>query len=166
MKEIYKKPIFYYIVTPIVVGLWPLLVWAVYLPNSQDTLVDDMTQYKEAQNVISRILYLEPSRVKIKSTAEGNVKFDYGREVHKVTTLFQIPSSSYDLNAQPEKTTRGVKTQNCRVTLKGISIKKFAEFFATIQVRWPELQCDKLTLTKQKDLPDAWKIDMDFKYWF
>jgi len=166
MKEIYKNPVFYYILTPIVVSLWPLLVWAVYLPASQKGLAGDMEQYRQAQDVISRILTLDPGRVKTKTAIKGVADFDYGREVNKVTNLFKIPSSSYELSAQPTKTTRGQKTQNCRVSLKGVSIKNFAKFFATIQARWPELQCDRLALTKQKDLPDAWRIDMDFRYYF
>lgn len=166
MKEIYKNPIFYYIVTPIIVGLWPLLVWAVYLPNSQDGLVADMINYNEAQTAISEILSLDPGRVKVKKTGKGTVDFDYGREVHKVTNKFKILSNSYELTSNPPRTTRGQKTQDARITLKGISIKKFAQFFATIQARWPELQCVTLKLTKQKDLPDAWRVEMKFKYWF
>ena len=32
MKDVYKNPILYYILVPVVVALWPLLVWSVYLP--------------------------------------------------------------------------------------------------------------------------------------
>jgi hypothetical protein len=166
MKEIYKNPVFYYIVTPIVIALWPLLVWAVYLPTSQENLEDDMAKYQQAQDTITQILALDPSIVRVRNKGEGAIDFDYGREVHKVTNQFKIPPTSYELSSKPPRTTRGQKTQDGRVTLKGISIKNFAEFFATIKMRWPELQCETLTLTKQKDLPDAWRAEMQFKYYF
>jgi len=28
------------------------------------------------------------------------------------------------------------------------------------------LQCDTVTLTKKKGLPDMWKVDLDFKYYY
>ena len=35
MKDFYKKAFFYYLIAPLIVAFWPLLLWAVYLPFSQ-----------------------------------------------------------------------------------------------------------------------------------
>jgi len=38
MRDLHKNPMFYYILAPVVLGLWPLLVYASYLPKSQEAL--------------------------------------------------------------------------------------------------------------------------------
>ena len=37
MKDIHKNPIFYFLVVPVIIGIWPLLVCAVYLPRTQSS---------------------------------------------------------------------------------------------------------------------------------
>ena len=55
MKDIYKNPIFYYILVPCLAALWPLLVWAVYSPAVERNLQDDREQYKLAEAKIMGI---------------------------------------------------------------------------------------------------------------
>jgi hypothetical protein len=35
MREVYKNPMLYYLLIPVLVGIWPLLVWGVYLPRAE-----------------------------------------------------------------------------------------------------------------------------------
>ena len=63
MKELYKNPILYYILAPILFGLWPLLVWAVYLPDAQKNLDEDLSQYQQAEPIMMEILTLDPDRL-------------------------------------------------------------------------------------------------------
>ena len=56
MKDIYKNPTLYYVLVPVVVVLWPLLVWAVYLPEAEENWQDEKAQYKKAQKIIEEIL--------------------------------------------------------------------------------------------------------------
>ena len=35
IREIYKNPIFYYILIPAFAALWPAIIWGVYLPAAR-----------------------------------------------------------------------------------------------------------------------------------
>ena len=63
-------------------------------------------------------------------------------------------------------TTSGQKSQSARVSLKDVNVTQVANFLSTIQLHWPDLQCNTLKLTKRKDSPDSWDADFDFKYYF
>ena len=63
MKDIYRNPILYYIAVPVIVGLWPLLVWAIYLPTAQKDVEEQMSQYEKAEPIIMEIFTLEPERL-------------------------------------------------------------------------------------------------------
>ena len=52
MKDIYKNPIFYYILVPVLITLWPLLIWGVYLPEAERSWKDDEADYKKAKNIM------------------------------------------------------------------------------------------------------------------
>jgi len=55
MRDIYKNPTFYYILAPIVVALWPLLVRGVHLPNAERNWKNERNQYNKAQSTITEI---------------------------------------------------------------------------------------------------------------
>ena len=48
MRDLYKNPILYYVLVPVIVGLWPLLVWAIYIPEAQNNVQEHMSKYQEA----------------------------------------------------------------------------------------------------------------------
>jgi hypothetical protein len=60
----------------------------------------------------------------------------------------------------------GQKSQSAKVGLKQVDITKFAKFLSTVQLRWANLQCSQVKLTKKKGLPDTWDVDLDFKYYY
>ena len=93
-------------------------------------------------------------------------EFDYANVVDKVATSCKISSTNYELSSKPARTTKGQKSQSCHVELKLVDIAKFARFLSTIQLRWANLQCENVTLTKWKGRPDTWKVDLDFKYYY
>jgi hypothetical protein len=166
MREIYKNPTLYYILVPLVIALWPLLVWAVYLPRAEHHWDADHSEYDKAQKVIAEILELDPERLESRDVKTGSEKFDYTPAVAEVAGLCQIPSSNYELSSKPARTSGGQKTQSCHLVLREVDIARFAKFLYTIQLQWPSLRCEKLTLAKKKGLPDTWKVDLDFKYYF
>ena len=63
-------------------------------------------------------------------------------------------------------TSGGQKNQSARVGLKDVGIEQFARFVSTIQLRWANLHCARLKLTKTKSAPDRWNVDIDFKYYY
>jgi len=166
MKDIYKNPTLYYILVPVVVVLWPLLVWAVYLPDAEENWQDEKAQYNKAQKIIEEILNIDPDRLAFVDSKTNAAEFDYANVVDRVATSCKISSTNYELSSKPTRTSKGQKTQSCHVELKQVDITRFARFLSTIQLRWANLQCENVTLTKGKGRPDMWKIDLDFKYYY
>jgi hypothetical protein len=166
MKDIYKNPIFYYILTPVIVCLWPLLVWAVYLPAAEKNIEDQRDQFKKAEDIMMEILTLDPDRREFADSNDVDVEFTFDKAVAKVASTSKIPPSKYKLNAGTAQTASGQKSQAATVSLKQIDVVKFAEFLSTIQLRWANLQCNRVKLTQKQGLPDMWDVDIEFKYYY
>lgn len=168
MRDIYKNPILYYIAIPVIVGLWPLLIWAVYLPNAEKDVKEQMDQCKIAEPIMEEILTLEPDRLEFADANDTAAEFTYGEAIDRIASLCRIPPSKYNLSSSMIITTQGQKSQSASVDLKEIDIRKFARFLSMIQLRWPNLQCEQLKLSKMQNLPDndMWDIDIEFKYYY
>jgi len=168
MKDIYKNPILYYIAVPVIVGLWPLLVWAIYLPNAQNDVEEQMAQYKRAEPIMMEIFTLEPDRLEFADANDTAADFTYGEAIDRIASLCRIPPSKYNLSSAMVMTTRGQKSQSASIDLKEIDIRKFARFFSMMQLRWPNLQCERLKLSKKQNLPDndMWDVDIELKYYY
>ena len=166
MKDIYKNPIFYYTVTPVIVILWPLLVWAVYLPAAEKSVRDQQAQYKKAEATMMEILALDPDRREFADSNNVGAEFTYAGAIDNVARSCEIPPSKYKLSSGTLQTTSGQKSQSASVNLKQIDIRKFAEFLDKIQFRWANLQCNRVKLTKKPGMPDMWDVDIEFKYYF
>jgi hypothetical protein len=166
MKDIYRNPTLYYILVPVIVALWPLLIWAVYLPNAEDRLTAEKGQYVEAQSIIAEILTLDPDRPGFADTGGAETEFDYARAVERIATLCNIPPTNYRLSSGMTITSGEKKSQSAKVDLKDVDIVSFAKFLSTIQLRWASLQCTKVKLNKKQGLPDKWDADLDFKYYY
>jgi hypothetical protein len=166
MKAIYKNPTLYYILVPIMVALWPLLVWGVYLPDVKRSLKKEKAEYSEAQKKMLEILILDPGR--LDTDANGApAQFAYVSAVAKVASFCRIPSANYKVSSGPVITKQGKKSQTATVSLKDVDIAKFAKFLSTIQLRWADLQCEKLTKLKKKEgFPDRWDVVLEFKYYY
>ncbi|MHC4396426.1 MAG: hypothetical protein ACYS1A_12305 [Planctomycetota bacterium] len=166
MKDIYKNPILYYILVPALVALWPLLVWAVYLPNAMDSLQDDLVDYVEAQETIGQILKLDPERLKLTDSKAAAAEFDYATSFNEIATSCGIAWANYNISSKPARVKNRQKTQNAVMVLNEVDVAKFARFLSSLQLRWANLQCEKVKLTKKEGLPDDWKINLDFKYYY
>ena len=167
MKDIYKNPIFYYVLIPVVAALWPLLLWTVYSPRAADNWKDEKTQYDKAQKIIKEILTLDPDRLNF-AGSKNAAEFDYADAIDNVAGLCKISSGNYKISSGMiiKSKSRGQKNQNAKVILKDVGITQFAKFLSTLQLRWADLQCTKVKLTRKKGLPDSWKVDLDFKYYY
>jgi len=166
MKDMLKNPILYYTLAPIVILLWPLVVWAVYLPKTEDNWKVEKEQYIKAQKMIEDILSLDPERLEFDGSKAGAVEFDYATVIEKIATLCKISSANYKLSSGRIITSSGQKSQNAKVNLKGVDVAKFARFLSAIQLRWAKLQCTQVKLIKKKGLPDTWDVDLEFKYYY
>ncbi len=166
MKDIYKNPMLYYILVPCLAALWPLLVWAVYLPSAKGGYEQETAQYIEAQGKIATILGRDPTRLELADPNKTADKFDYATAVSDIARRCRIAATNYTVSSKPIRTSSGKKSQSATVILKQINIASFANFLFKIQLRWANLQCESVTLTQKKGLKDVWKVDLDFKYYF
>ncbi len=169
MKEFYKKPVFYYILVPLVVAVWPLLVWGLYLPRAREALSSELKSAKRGQAMALEILQLDPGRLNFAGDPnKAGEEFSYATAVNKVAGLCGIPASKYKLHTGPIIKKGKQRTQDAHLTLDKVSIVSFAKFLSLIQLRWNNLQCDTVKLNKVevKGEPDLWTIDIDFKYYY
>lgn len=166
MKQIYKNPTLYYILVPVIVALWPLLIWGVYLPSARHNWQVETSRYNEGQSIMKEILTLDPDRLKFADSNNTAAEFDYASAVERIASSCGIPPTSYRLSSGIIITSEGQKSQSAKVGLKQVDITKFAKFLSTLQLRWANLQCAQVKLTKKKGLPDTWDIDLDFKYYY
>lgn len=168
MKDLYKNQILYYIAVPVIVGLWPLLVWAVYLPASQKDVNEQMDQYKRAEPIMIEILTLEPDRLEFADSNDTSADFTYSESINRVASMCRISPSNYNLNSSTKLTQKDQISQSASLDLKQIDIQTFAKFLSMLQLRWPNLQCERLKLTKKQNVSDndLWDVRIELKYYF
>jgi hypothetical protein len=164
MRDVLKNPILYYILAPILVGLWPLLVWGVYLPKIQRELSFDKDQYTNAENCMVEILTLDPHRLDASGDGKSSGKFTYYEAFSRVADRCRISSRNYNVNAGGKIKSGGKETQGAKVTLSDVGIVQICDFLSKIQSMWVNLECESLKLTKKEGTPDRWDADLSFKY--
>ena len=164
MKDIYKNPVLYYILVPVVVALWPLFVRTVYLPNGERSLTREMTQYNDANDIMSQIIELDPDRAIDANNAPS--EFTYAVAVNRIASLCKIPPTKYKLSSRMIMKSDRQKSQSANVVLKEVDIVSFSRFLSLIQKRWANLQCNRVKLTRKEGLPDVWDVDIEFKYYY
>lgn len=156
----------YYVLVPIIVGLWPLLVWTVYLPRAEANWNSEQTQYAQAQEVIEEILSIDPDRLEFAAAGDKETEFEYARDVDRVARMCNIRPVNCSVNASPPRISSGQKSQTALVGLEDVDVASFAKFLSTMQLRWANLQCTRVDLTKKKGQKNMWDADLDFKYYY
>jgi len=164
MKEIYKNPILYFILVPIALVFWPLLVRGKYLPDAGKEFEAKINECNKAELLMIEILRLDPDRAM--DANETPQEFSYSNEVYRVAGVCKIPASKCTLNSKQIVPTREQKTQGATVMLQDINVVDFAKFLSTLQFRWPGLETERIKLTATKGPPDTWRIDITFKYYY
>ena len=166
MREIYRNPIFYYLLIPVLVALWPLLVWGVYLPGAQQSHENECRLFTDGEKCIDDILELDPDRPKVIDVNQATLEFSYGSAVDRVANLCKIPASNWTSSAGNIIKSQNKKRQDAMVKLTNVSIAQAAKFLWTMQITWATLNCEKVKLTKKKGLPDQWDVDLSFTYYY
>ena len=166
MRDIYRNPISYYLLIPVLVALWPLLVWGIYLPGAERDREIEESLYIEGQTNIVDILRIDPDRLSFVDANDVSAEFSYGPAVDRVANLCRIPASNCNYKAGNIIVSDKKRRQDARVKLKDVSIVQAATFLSRIQSMWVNLTCDKVKLTKNKGMPDQWNVDFDFVYYY
>jgi hypothetical protein len=127
-----------------------------------------MAQYKQAEPIMMEILTLDPGRLEFADSNEAAADFTYGGAVDRVASLCNIPPTACNLSSSMIITANNQKSQTANVDMRQVDIAKFAKFLSMIQLRWGNLQCERVKLTKKEGLTDkdVWDVDMEFKYYF
>ena len=166
-KKLVHDPKLYYVLAPLVCAFWPISVGFFSLPAAQKTWQTEQDSFMQAEKIIMQIHDLDPERFVAVSNQTKTAAFNFPTAVEQVARSCNIPSAEYKLQSSAvQKTQGGQQTQDADVTLKQVDIATFSKFISTMQLRWADLQCTTLKLTKQKGTADSWKADMKFKFYF
>ena len=166
MKEFYKETNFYFVLIPAIATLWAVLNWTVSTPTTEKKWARAQKDYKAAQTVVEKIIALDPERLEFEKQKGNSAKFDYATTVEKYAQEWKIPPSDYSLQSGRKMKRGGQKTKGASLQIKPIDVATFTQFLSSMMYRWPDLQCDQLKLTKQKDGPDSWKVDIKLTYYY
>jgi len=166
IKEIYKHPMFYYAVAVAAAALWPVIIWGVYLPSAKISCNNDLDQYQKSIPLMDELVSADPERLNATKSKDAPKGFDYATAVYQTAELCSISANNYKFSSGPILKTEGQKTQPANVALKGVKIADAARFLSSIQQRWSGLQCTQINFRKNKGQPDAWDVDLTFKYYY
>ena len=166
MKDIYKNPILYYILTPVIIALWPLLIGTVYLSKTEDVKEFELSQYEKGIKVMTEIVKIDPGRLAFADSNDKAAVFDYTVAINDIASRYGISSSDYKINSGMPITSGKQKSQSADVVLKEVDIATFSEFLSALQLRWANLQCTQVKLSRKKGLSNTWKVNLDFKYYY
>jgi len=167
MRDILRNPVFYYLLIPALIAVWPAMLWFTYLPKAQAAQEKEVTQYKEAEKKIEEILILDPDRVIIANVGKDNKEFSYAEAIYEIARACDIPASNCSHSTGAVIKSKERNKQTARITITGISIVKISRFISMMKLRWKNLQCTSLTLTPEKgSSPDKWKADIKFVYYY
>lgn len=161
MREIYKNPMLYYLIAPLLAALWPSVVMVKYLPEARRQTNADRVLYEKGKACIADILKYDPQRLVISTATKGESgEFSFAKAIDQVANTCRIPSTGCDYTAG----SADKKTQNAKVTLKSVSIVQAASFLSRIQSSWVGLKCEQIKLTQKEGVADQWDVEMKFWY--
>jgi len=166
MHDIYKNPILYYLLIPVLVALWPLLVWGVYLPRNQHQRDVEQSLLVEAQTHIVDILLLVPDLLILHETEAVTEEFSFGRTTDRVANLCTIPAGSCTYSGGGIMKVAGKKRQEGRVELANVNMLQAAKFLSTFQSTRAGLTCEQAEFRKKKGMSDQWEVDFKFVYYY
>lgn len=166
MKDLIRNPLFYYVIIPVLIAVWPMWLAMGGNASAVEKFNKERQDFEKAEKIIDEILKLDPQRLDYAKANKKSTEFDYAIAFDQATKLCSILPTSYKLSSGPLVRNRGGQSsQDATMTIDKIEIEKFARFLSLVQFRWPNLQSTNLSLTKQKDAKNIWKVDTRFKYY-
>jgi hypothetical protein len=162
VRDFYRNPMLYYLLAPILVATWPLLVWGVYLPGAKKAVQEDAAGCEKGVDYIQEILKYRPEGDPGKVAAP--TAFSFPNAIDRVSNLVGIRSNGRRYTAGNTITINGKKSQNGKVVLKDVGIVQAATFISQMQAMYINLKCDQIKLSAKKGVPDQWDADLNFWY--
>ncbi len=164
MKDYYKQANLYYAAVPLVATVFVIFVAAISLPAASRKWKNKQEDYSKAEDLIRKIVALDPERLNYKAKKGSSGEFDYSTAVVEITKLVKITSSNYSLRGHRETTSGGKLRKSADITIEKVNIETLARFISQILLRWPDLQCDRLSIDTDPGGKDLWKATMKFVY--
>ncbi len=167
IKKHIKNPLFYYIAVPAVMGLWAFAAGVIFYPKAVSNWKDSREEYKTAQDLMAQIVAIEPQRLAYKAEKGTQVGvFDFTQVINEFATTFSIPSSNFTLNTRGETKRSGKRARSAQFSVKSIDIERLTKFLSTMLIRWPDLQCEIMSIEKLPQGKNNWKVDMTLTYYY
>jgi hypothetical protein len=166
MKDYHKNPNFYYIIIPVLTVFWLLFVSTSALPKSKQELKKTFDASNSAEDLIIKILQTDPDRLNYKNEKGKSSEFDYTTAIDQFAKLCGIAPSKYSYTGGRDVKRSGMKTKSADVSINDVDIETLAKFLSTILIRWPDLKCDLIKLTKLNTGKDNWKVALKFTYYY
>jgi hypothetical protein len=94
------------------------------------------------------------------------VNFDFANAIDEIARLTRIRQSSYNLTTGAKIKRRAEETQDAKVSINPVNVESFSKFLSIMLIKYPSLTCQQLRVTKVKGMDDAWKVDLDFRYFY
>ncbi len=164
MKDYYKKANLYYTAVPIVATVFVIFVATISLPAASRKWKNKQEDYSKSENLIRKIVALDPERLNYEARKGSSGEFDYSTAVVEITKLVKISSSNYSLRGHGVTKSGGKLRKSADVTIEKVGIEALSRFISQILLRWPNLQCDRLSIDKDPEGKDLWKATMKFVY--
>ena len=165
-KDFWKNPDLIFIVLPAAAALWALGAGLVFYPQSKKTWKQTETQYAEAQTLIGQILQIEPERLQFKEQGGQSAEFDYVTEVDRFTKELGISSGQYTLTVRQGIKQKGKLRRSADLAFKSVKVETAAGFLSAILARWPDLQCEQVSLEKIGSAKNEWNIKLRLIYFY
>ena len=164
MKDYYKQANLYFIAVPLAATVFVIFVAAISLPAASRKWKNKQEDYSKAEDLIRKIVALDPERLNYKAKKGSSGEFDYSTAVVEITKLVKIASSNYSLRGHGVTKSGGKLRKSADITIEKVNIETLARFISQILLRWPDLQCDRLSIDTDPGGKDLWKATMKFVY--
>lgn len=166
IRKILANPNVYYIGAPVAAVIFALLAIFVFYPNSVKNWQDAEQEYNTAKDYADKLLNLQPDRLLADGQVAGGETFDFAVVVNEFAQVFSISPTNYTTSVKGEVKKQGKRARSATLSIKTIDIEKLTKFLSTMLARWPDLECDVLSLDKGKAGKDDWKADMTLTYYY
>ncbi len=164
MKDYFKNPNLYYIAVPLAATVWVIFVAVFSLPAANSKWEKKQEDYKQAQRLIAKIVTLAPERLNYEAKKNSSGEFDYSIAIEEIRKLVKIPSSNLSLTGRKTLRSGGKPRRSADISIKPIDIETLSRFVSQILLHWPDLECNRLSITKLPARKDSWNAVVKFIY--
>ena len=121
-------------------------------------------KYMKINDKCREIYRLDPARAANAANMISGKEFHYSNAVSEIAARWKIPTSNYEIRTEGIQNSKGRITQGARMTITDVSIADAAKFLSQFLNDWPNLKCESIKLTSDKESKDTWKVTLDFEY--